>query len=421
MTLGYSKTAFDAGSGLLYPDDTIMDTGRVPSPVYYDADRYSAEREIFRRTWLNLAEEAELPNPGDWVVRDVRMLSSSVIIVRGKDGVVRAFHNICAHRGMKLVWDDSGRGGKFSCPYHAWMFDSLGDLVNIPDEGCFPHVDREKSGLTPISCDTWGGFVYVNLDDDPAQSLVEFLGPAAEALQGAPFEAFPTSARISSTINANWKLALEAQTEGYHAAMLHGKTVGKMLVTKDNPFNRPLSWEPLGAHRSQSIQFNPEFAMQPHRPVQIFALMNGTQIQFGAEGDGATMATLPGVNKSKSNNWGNEQFALYPNHVLHVSTGGWFYHRFWPLSEKTTVWEAVYHFGKVRSLRESFANQCMLAFNRDTLTEDNVAIEMQQEQLPSGARSHVQFGEKCEMLCRHFAAVNDALLTSYAQQAEAAE
>ena len=145
------------------------------------------------------------------------------------------------------------------------------------------------------------------------------------------------------------------------------------------------------------------------------------QIQLGADGPGAGFATQPGVNLSNSSNWGNEQFALYPNFVMHVSTGGWFYHRFWPIDERTTVWEAVYHFGKVRSLRESFSNQCMLAFNRDTLTEDNVAIEMQQVQLPSGARTHVQFAAKAEMLCRHFAAVNDAVLLSYAQEKQAAE
>ena len=137
---------------------------------------------------------------------------------------------------------------------------------------------------------------------------------------------------------------------------------------------------------------------------------------------GANFAKQPGVNKSKANNWGNEQFALYPNFVMHVSTGGWFYHRFWPVDENTTVWEATYHFGRIKSLREKFANQFMLAFNRDTLTEDNVAIEKQQVELPSGALPHVRFAERTEMLCRHFAAVNDAVIRSYSDDlAEAAE
>lgn len=420
--LGYEKTEFDIGTGTIHPDETIMKEGRVPAEVYYSRERFEAEKDIFRHGWLNLAEEMELPNPGDWVVRDIKMLSVSVIIVRGKDGEVRAFHNVCSHRGMKLVWDKQGRGGKFSCPYHAWLYNSDGELTNIPDEGCFPHVDKAESGLTPISCDTWEGFIFINLDQEPTTSLIEFLGPVADSIQGAPFDAFPTHVKIRSTINANWKLALEAQTEGYHAAMLHARTVAKMLVSPDNPYNRPLIWKPLGAHRLQSIQFNTDFTYLASRPVQGFALANGAQIQFGADGEGAGFADQPGVNPSQSNIWGNDQFALYPNFVLHVSTGGWFYHRFWPIDENTTLWEATYHFGRIKSLRENFANQFMLAFNRDTLTEDNVAIEMQQVELPSGARPDVIFAEKTEMLCRHFAAVNDAVIESYGSQvAEAAE
>ena len=82
---------------------------------------------------------------------------------------------------MKLVWDRKGRGGKFSCPYHAWLYDAEGALVNIPDEGCFAHVDKQESGLTPIHCDIWEGFIFVNLDPSPAQTLKEFLGPGARA------------------------------------------------------------------------------------------------------------------------------------------------------------------------------------------------------------------------------------------------
>ena len=230
---------FDLGRGTILPDEGIMAEGLVPADVYYSRERFAAEQDIFRHNWLNIAEEMELPNPGDWVVRDVRMLSVSVLIVRGKDNRIRAFHNICSHRGMKLVWDDKGRGGKFSCPYHAWLYDATGALTHIPDEGCFPHVDKQESGLSPISCESWEGFVYINLDPRPAQSLIEFLGPMAEAIKDGPFDAFPTHVKVRSTIKANWKLTLEAQTEGYHAAMLHARTVGKMLVSKDNPFKPP--------------------------------------------------------------------------------------------------------------------------------------------------------------------------------------
>src|SRR3546814_7007784 len=90
-----SDLSFDIGTGPLEPDPYIMETGKVDLGVYYTKDRFEAEKEIFGRVWLNVAEAAEIPNPGDWVVRDVAVRSASVVIVRGKDNQVRAFHNIC--------------------------------------------------------------------------------------------------------------------------------------------------------------------------------------------------------------------------------------------------------------------------------------------------------------------------------------
>ena len=135
---------------------------------------------------------------------------------------------------------------------------------------------------------------------------------------------------------------------------------------------------------------------------------------FGDETTGAgdnSFLGQPGVNTTGSNVWSNEQFSLYPHFVLHVSMGGWFYHRFWPLDAETMQWEIFYHFRPVKSLRESFANQFSFAFNRDTLTEDNTAIEQQQPLLGSGA-AKINFGSQ-EMVCRHFAAVNDAVVADY--------
>jgi len=102
---------FDLGSGSLCPDRAIMETGKVDLSVYHATERFEAEKELYGRIWLNIAEAAEIPNAGDWIVREVGIRSVSLIIVRGSDGKIRAFHNICSHRGMKLVWADRGRGG----------------------------------------------------------------------------------------------------------------------------------------------------------------------------------------------------------------------------------------------------------------------------------------------------------------------
>jgi phenylpropionate dioxygenase-like ring-hydroxylating dioxygenase large terminal subunit len=404
-------TPFDLGRGPMTANKSIIEDGQISATPYTSREWFEREGEVFGRVWLNIAESAELPKAGDWIVRDVICRSVSVLIVRGQDMKIRAFHNICLHRGMKLVWGTAGHGGKFSCPYHAWMYSAEGVVTNIPDAACFPYAKKGESQLTSVACDVWEGFVFINLDPAPQQSLVEYLGPASEALKDAPFDQYPTRVRAISRIGANWKLGVEAQSESYHAAALHGRTVAKMLASKDNPLVHNLSSQALGPHRSQSIPFNPEFVPSNGRLVQRFALTNAVPMVFGNDattGKSVSFADQPGVNGTGSNVWSNEQFAIYPHFVLHVSMGGWFYHRFWPVDEQTTNWEVVYHFRPVSSLRESFSNQYLYAFNRDTLTEDNVAIEQQQPLLRSGYAS-IQFGTQ-EMTCRHFAAVNTAVV-----------
>ena len=100
---------FDIGFGAMSADAAIMETGKVSLDVYTSQERFDREKEMFGRIWLNIAETAELASPGDWIARDVKVRSASVILVRGKDMTIRAFHNICSHRGMKLVWDEKGR------------------------------------------------------------------------------------------------------------------------------------------------------------------------------------------------------------------------------------------------------------------------------------------------------------------------
>lgn len=403
---------FDIGTGSLVPDPQIMETGKVSLDVYTSQERFQREKEVFGRTWLNIAEADEIPNPGDWIVRDVKIRSVSAVIVRGKDMKIRAFHNICSHRGMKLVWEDKGRGGKFSCPYHAWIYDSQGDLINIPDQGCFPHVDKKESGLAPIACDVWEGLVFVNLDPAPSLSLAEYLGPVTDRLKDIPFGSYPYTARVGAEIGANWKLAIEAQCEAYHVRTLHARTVSKMLSSKDNPFVHPIASELLGAHRMNSVPRNPEFTLSGDKLVQNFAFCNAAQMVIadtGAQsGPERTFATHPDINKDQSNVWGNDQYVFYPHFIFHVSLGGWWLHRFWPLASDRTYWEAVYHFERPQSLRNQFSVQYSLALNRDTLMEDNLALVQQQQVMESGAKKWVQFGEQ-ELMCTHLAAVSEAV------------
>jgi phenylpropionate dioxygenase-like ring-hydroxylating dioxygenase large terminal subunit len=411
MKIDFEHLSFDVGTGPLVPDPKIMETGHVDLSVYTSQERFERERDMFGRVWLNIAEAAEIPNAGDWIVRDVKIRSVSAIIVRGKDMKIRAFHNICAHRGMKLVWGDKGSGGKFSCPYHAWTYDSAGTLLSIPDEACFPHVEKKESGLTEIRCDDWEGLVFINLNASGTQSLADYLGPLTERVKGFFLQSYPYAGRMAAVIDTNWKLGIEAQCEAYHIRVLHARTVSKMIVTTENPFGHPIEAQLLGAHRMQSHPRNPGYELSPEKLVQTFAFTTGASsiIDLGRDNKPETAFTdHPEVNRTGSSIWGNDQYILYPHFIFHVAPGGWWLHRFWPVSTDQAYWEAVFHFEKPASLREVFASQYSLVLSRDTLLEDNFALAQQQQVMASGAKKIVQFGEQ-EMLCKHLAAVSEAV------------
>src|SRR5439155_24323394 len=147
-------------------------------------------RAVFERAWLNVARAEDLPRNGSYVTRELEVAKTSIIVVRDLQGEVRAFHNICRHRGNKLVWNDfpreatSGSCRALTCKYHGWRYDLGGACTFVNQESEFFDLDKGDHGLVPVHCDVWAGFVFVNLADEPAQSLREFLGPMITDLEG---------------------------------------------------------------------------------------------------------------------------------------------------------------------------------------------------------------------------------------------
>ena len=169
-----------------YPE---LGTGPIPIEPYVSRDYFEKERaQIFRKVWLNVGRVEQIPNPGDYFVKDLAVLQTSILIVRGKDGAIRAFHNMCAHRGNKLVADTGGTcKGLFTCKFHGWAYALDGSLSHIADEASFFNLNKADLGMTPIAVDTWEGFVFINADPHPAESLREYLGEIGTGFGGYPF------------------------------------------------------------------------------------------------------------------------------------------------------------------------------------------------------------------------------------------
>ena len=252
--------ASDRGVG-----EAIVDAER-----YTSAEIYEAEREkIFRRTWLPVARESEVANPGDFIKREIYPLEAEALIVRGKDGVVRAFHNVCAHRGTALVRASEGTTNVFVCPYHAWSYGTDGKCKAITGAEYFPQVDKNKVGLTPIHSDIWNGFVFLNFDQAPRQTLQEYLGEFGELYGEIPFGEFTHAVEMTLDVDTNWKCFLDASVESYHVPFLHQKTL-PAFSRADNPLNVYYDTRFGPRHSSHMIQSNPDWV--PNGDVLKFVL-----------------------------------------------------------------------------------------------------------------------------------------------------
>jgi phenylpropionate dioxygenase-like ring-hydroxylating dioxygenase large terminal subunit len=150
-----------------YPE---LDTAPVSYESSISPEFYELEREaIFKRAWLNVGRVEQLGRKGGFFTRELAVAKTSLIIVRGMDDEIRAFHNVCRHRGNKLVWTDhpaeeiSGACRQFACKYHGWRYELDGRCSFILQEGEFFGIDKAAYGLVPVHCDVWQGFIFVNL------------------------------------------------------------------------------------------------------------------------------------------------------------------------------------------------------------------------------------------------------------------
>ena len=156
--------------------------GMIPAHVYADPEIFAAERDrLFARSWMFLAHESEIPDPGDYVVR--RVLADSFIVARDEAGVVRVMFNMCLHRGMQVCRAELGNASHFRCPYHAWTYRNDGRLAGLPfHEEAYGGEDgfaRAGQSLLPApSMGIHNGLIFISLDPD-APALRDYLGDFA--------------------------------------------------------------------------------------------------------------------------------------------------------------------------------------------------------------------------------------------------
>ncbi|MCK8436613.1 aromatic ring-hydroxylating dioxygenase subunit alpha [Streptomyces sp. D2-8] len=199
----------------------------LPGDHYTDPEIFRLEQEhIFESMWFCAARSSELSKPGAF--RTVDVGRESVLLTRSRDGSVRAFFNVCRHRGAKLCTQESGEVKRaFQCPYHAWTYDLNGKLVAAPNLTKMPDVGRTEYGLASVAVREWLGYVWVCLAENPPSfeqsviaEVVARLGDA-ESIERYDVESLEVGRRIVYDVKANWKLIIENFMECYHCATIH--------------------------------------------------------------------------------------------------------------------------------------------------------------------------------------------------------
>ncbi len=251
-------------------DDEVA---RRPVEHYFDEQRFREEREkILKAQPQPLAHSSELPQAGSFLRRGLAGLP--VLVTRDADGEAHAFLNVCRHRGTRLVDDEQGCKGRFSCPYHAWTWNNRGELIGVPHEAQgFPDLDRSKLGLRRLACVERHGWIWVSAASEEAPDVDASLAGLAGDLDwfGAK------DARVVQTDvevrRVNWKILVEGGIEAYHFRVAHRDTIAPYF------FDNLSTYRSFGPHM-RSILAKRSIAELADQPVDTWRLRDHAQVLY---------------------------------------------------------------------------------------------------------------------------------------------
>lgn len=211
----------------------------LPGWTYTDAEFLDAEiARVLRPSWQIVCHQSDIPTSGDW--RAIDYLGESVIVVRGEDGQVRAFTNVCRHRAMRLLHVGAGCAKKIVCPYHAWAYELDGRLTGVPASADYPSLDKARQGLSPVDIEIWRGFVFVRLDDDGGPSVAAMMAPYEHEIAPYRFADLRTiTPAYTRTREVNWKQIGDNYSDNLHIAVAHPgltRLFGKSYAIEAQPF-----------------------------------------------------------------------------------------------------------------------------------------------------------------------------------------
>jgi phenylpropionate dioxygenase-like ring-hydroxylating dioxygenase large terminal subunit len=201
--------------------DMSDDAFSLPGWIYRDPGFFEAEKEaVFRAAWQVVCHQNDIPNSGDY--HSFEFLGENIVVLRGEDGQIRAFHNFCRHRAARLLDGHSGNCGKrITCPYHGWTYANEGPLVGVPKRESFADFRLEDYPLKRVDHEIWQGFIFVRLKSE-GPSVREMMAPYEEEVAPYRFEEMRPIGRVTLRPRAvNWKNVADNYSDSLHITVAH--------------------------------------------------------------------------------------------------------------------------------------------------------------------------------------------------------
>ena len=237
-----------------------------PVSMYTDPAILAQERELlFRRRTILVGYAEQVREPGDYLTHD--LTGVPILVVRGRDNGLRAFLNVCRHRGARVAEDSGNTGKTFTCPYHAWSWDTAGRLAGLPDAYGFSGMDDERRALVALPVAEQFGMVWVVPTPDGDVDIAEFLAPLVPYLGDLGLERWTFLQTQRIPLRMNWKVAVDTFWETYHVPVLHRSTIAPYFDGNRNTFDA------LGPHHLM-VTTKRGFARNQDRPQAEWDLLN---------------------------------------------------------------------------------------------------------------------------------------------------
>jgi phenylpropionate dioxygenase-like ring-hydroxylating dioxygenase large terminal subunit len=357
------------------------------SPSFFELEREA----VFRPSWLYVGRAERVAMPGAYFTKEIEIFKASILVTCDQDRKIHVFHNVCPHRGNKLVWDTysdrevSGRCNRFFCKFHGIGYNPDGSLGLLTDKAAWLDDQGSKLHLQSVPFEIWNGFIFVNLNPGgPPQTLREFLGDYFwTGFDGYPFQTLTEWYSIRAVAKANWKLLMDGFAEVYHAPTTHALAFPLEPLPTGGPPSFPVDfWKIEGHHRQYQTSRLPDkfFNFEYERATN--ALSIGPRHEFSKE-----LSNLPpAANPIRHTGWGTSSSIFWPNLYIQFYYPGWYLtYQMCPLAYDQMRFELDIYMPGSKNFSELLSHQASVTMFLETALQDFSLLEATQQGLETRA------------------------------------